>query len=282
MINLEVYYEDLIYNDLSTYLESLERDEQTIKMYCSDGDQFLQYIKPNNLSEINKVAIDKYKNYLLLELNLHPKTVNRKLVAVKHMSNMNELSWIIKQEKIHMQNYLDDLLTESEVNSIIQCARDSGEMRAVALIETLKVTGMRISEALQLKVEHIDSPQIIVIGKGRKQGEIFVTDRLRDVWREYLQTRIDKTSFLFTTRKGNMHRNTALKIFKKYGQLAGIDPKKVYCHNLRHYTAKTLIDAGVPIDVVSSILRHSSLDTTAIYTRASKKEILDVMERSLG
>ena len=258
MINLEVYYEDLIYNDLSTYLESLERDEQTIKMYCSDGNQFLQYIKPNNLSEINKVAIDKYKEYLLLELNLHPKTVNRKLVAVKHMSNMNELSWIIKQEKIHMQNYLDDLLTEGEVNSIIQCARNSGEMRAVALIETLKVTGMRISEALQLKVEHIDNPQIIVIGKGNKQGEIFVTDRLRNVWREYMQTRIDKTSFLFTTRKGNMHRNTALRIFKKYGKLAGVDPKKVYCHNLRHYTAKTLIDAGVSIDVVSSILRHSS------------------------
>ena len=96
-----------------------------------------------------------------------------------------------------------------------------------------------------------------------------------------MQTRIDKTSFLFTTKKGNMHRNTALRIFKKYGQMAGVDPKKVYCHNLRHYTAKTLIDAGVSIDVVSSILRHSSLDTTAVYTRASKKEILDVMERSL-
>ena len=165
MINLEVYHEDIIYNDLSNYLESLERDEQTIKMYCSDGIQFLQYVKPNNLSEINKVVIDKYKDYLLSELNLHPKTVNRKLIAVKHISNMNELSWIIKQEKIHMQNYLDDLLTTTEVDSIIQCARDSGEMRATALIETLKVTGMRISEALQLKVEDIDKPQIIVIGR---------------------------------------------------------------------------------------------------------------------
>ncbi|MCY6960007.1 tyrosine-type recombinase/integrase [Clostridium brassicae] len=253
------------------------KDNKTIKSYIRDVELFLQYIDNKPLSDIDYFDIEDYKTFLLQQ-GYKVTSINRKMVAINRFITYCGYKVEVRQEKVHMQNFLDNTLTTDEVQAMVDKAEELKDYRAKALILTLYYTGMRISECLSITVNNISKDYITILGKGKKFRNVLVPKKLKSVWNEYMDYRVDKSNKLFTGQKGAITRQCADLIIKKYARLAGVDVKKAHMHNLRHVFCKNLADNNVSIDVIAELAGHNSLDTSRIYTRKTKQELLNIIE----
>lgn len=254
------------------------KDNKTIKNYLRDVDLFLQYINNKPLSDIDYFDIENYKSFLLQE-GYKVTSINRKMVAINRFITYCGYKVEVRQEKVHMQNFLDNTLSINDVQAMVSKSEETDDYRAKALILTLYYTGMRISECLSITIHDINRDYITILGKGKKYRNVLVPQKLKSIWNEYMQYRINKSNKLFTGQKGAITRQCADLIIKKYAKLAGVDVKKAHMHNLRHVFCKNLAENNVSIDIIAELAGHNSLDTSRIYTRKTKQELLDIIEK---
>jgi integrase/recombinase XerD len=135
------------------------------------------------------------------------------------------------------------------------------------LVEVLLATGMRISEALSLKVTDVklDTGEAQIIGKGNKERTIFFTPRALGWVREFVNRRTDGSEWLFVFPDGAPFTvNTVQMNFRKTRVRAGLS-KKVSPHILRHTCATMLLFNGCPIGFIKEVLGHDRLETTCRY-----------------
>jgi integrase/recombinase XerD len=266
--------------DFQEYLIDKEKSLQTIEAYSRDIRQFLKYLKDNNISELHNSTLKDYKEYLLFKLFLATTTVNRKLVAIHQYLIFNEISATTTIVKVQSQNFLENVLTKEDIHKMVDMARSKKDLRAVALLRTLELTGTRISEALQLTIKDIHKDAVQVIGKGNKIRTVFIPKKLNEIWLDYCRNgRVNKGSdYLFVGKRGAITRKCADLIIKKYGDLCGIDKSKTHCHSLRHLYCKNLGDSSVSIDVIADLAGHQDISVTRKYLRKSKSELLNIIE----
>ena len=145
-------------------------------------------------------------------------------------------------------------------------------------------TGLRAGEMASLLLSDITlgerSGQVMVRrGKGNKARRVPLNAEARAVIRDYLQIRpsCEILNFLIGQRGEPLSAHAIYDVVVKYGRLAGLD--EVSPHTLRHTFARALLVAGTPINDVADLLGHSSLDTTRIYTKASKSDLAAVVAR---
>lgn len=265
--------------DFKQYLIDGEKSLTTINTYIYSINEFIQYIDNKSIKEIINNDIISYKDYMLYKRFLDPKTINKKLVAIKQFLSFNKVIVTVRQIKLHNQNFISDIFEKDDIEKIIKATENKNDLRAKALIMTLQLTGARISEVLQITIKDIHKDAIMIVGKGAKRRYIFIPKKLKKVWIDYCRIRIDKTDKLFTGKKGAITSRTADRIIKKYGELAGVEFEKNHAHNFRHTYASSLInDKGLNIEVVKDLCGHVSLNTTAIYTQKTKKQLLEIIE----
>lgn len=152
-------------------------------------------------------------------------------------------------------------------------------VRDTLIIELLYQTGMRRSELLGLKRESIDEYRklIKVLGKRNKERMIPVSDELLCLIRQYMDFRRelvgDDSGMLFVTEKGeNMAVNTLYNIVRnRMGEVSTL--KKRSPHVLRHTFATTMLDNGADINTIKTLLGHSSLAATEVYTHTTFEQI---------
>lgn len=262
------------------FLAKMRKSEKTIDSYIIDINQFNEYLK-NNKKKLNKIKlsdIDDFKNHLIYDRELKIKTINRKLVSINQFLKFNNIAVDIKQEKVQMQNFLDDMLSNQDIEDIIKSTYTKDDARARTIIYTLYYTGMRVSEMLQLTIYDIKKDSISIIGKGSKHREVFIPNKLKHIWNEYMKVRIKKSTSLFTGKRGPINRKTVDSIIKSYAEAAKVDKTKAHAHNLRHLYCKNLADRGIDISTIADIAGHQNINTTRIYTRKTKEELLNIID----
>lgn len=263
------------------YLTEEERSQGTIYGYVCDVKDFLNFVN-KDIKQVNRIDINNYKQHLKDKM-LKTQSINRKLVSLKQFIDfLNErfeiaISARIKQEKIQKQYSLKDeeLLTESDYERLITAVEEAGDIRAKALFESMYYSGMRISEALQLRVDHVEKGARVIEdikGKGGKYRDIYMKTELITTLRAYLRVRqipfshaANEITCLFTTERGPLSRQTAHTLMKKYAKAAGIEESKAHVHNLRHLFGLRLADKGVPIQDIAKYMGHTSIEVTKIY-----------------
>jgi integrase/recombinase XerD len=269
----------------SSYLHEEDKSTHTINGYVSDVKDFMSFIK-KDLKKIKKNDVSAFKDHLR-QRKCQVLTINRKLIGVKQfidfINDRYELnvSVRVKQEKVQKQYSLNDeeLLTQKDFELLIKTVEEAGDIRAKALFETMAYSGMRISEALQLRVDHLENgieSKVIVInnikGKGGKYRDIYLNEDLIKSLNEYLKVR--KIPFsstpnehkeLFLGQRGPLTRKNADILIKKYAKLAGIEVSKAHVHNLRHLFGLNLAAEGMPIEEIAQLMGHASIDVTKIY-----------------
>lgn len=266
---------DLI-NDFAVYLRMDDKSENTISSYLSDLRQFKTFLG-KDVDELQQEDINHFKEYLI-EKEMKMRTINRKLVSIKQFidylnTELEKGIFIkIKQEKQQRQDYLEDMLDKQDFIKLVKAAKN--DTRAKAIFFTLYYTGARVSEALQIKVDDFNQEYIWVRGKGNKHRQLFITSKVRTAWAEYLKDRNDNSEYLFTGQRGAISRQTVHNEIKKYADVAGINEEKAHAHNFRHLFCKNLIDQGVSIDTVADLAGHSDINTTRVYTRKTKPELM--------
>ena len=161
---------------------------------------------------------------------------------------------------------LPEVLSGSEVIRLLK-GFDSPAQKTVALVSY--GAGLRVSEAVSLKLEDIDSERSVIhvrYGKGGKAREVALGESLLDGLRKYWVSCRPRGKYLFPGRERGTHltRMAFNKALRKAAGKAGID-KKVSPHTLRHSYATHLIESGVDLRSVQLLLGHGSIQSTARY-----------------
>ncbi len=315
-LNMQKYIQQFL-----EYLEiEKNRSQRTIHNYHYYLHRFLDWLKANNMSQLHAtptpgdITLDhvrKYRLWLnrqtsrqgeLLQLN----TQNYHLIALRSF-----LKYLAKQdiqtlvaEKIElgkiperMVDFLDGddlerLLSAPLLNNVSLSA-----LRDKAILELFFSTGLRVSELANLKTEHLNlkKDEFTIRGKGSKVRVVFLSDRAKEWIKKYLDARRDMNPYLFISHdKGAKNRGMKTgeklqpltprsieRLVKKCSLMAGIT-KDVTPHTLRHSFATDLLQNGADLRAVQSMLGHSSITTTQIYTHISDKHLKEVHKKFHG
>lgn len=260
------------------YLQDEEKSQGTIEGYVSDVKGFLEFIK-KDIKKVKRTDLADFKDHLRKK-SLKTLSINRKLVGVKQFIDyINErfdlgISARVKQEKVQKQYALKDeeLLTQGDFERLIEVIKKAGDIRTKALFETMAFSGMRVSEALQLRMDHVESNLVVIEdikGKGGKYRDVYMNEDLLQTLNSYLQVRkqpfASTTKLLFVGERGPITRQTAHTLMKKYAKMAGIEASKAHVHNLRHLFGLNLAAEGMPIEEIAQLMGHTSIETTRIY-----------------
>ncbi len=178
--------------------------------------------------------------------------------------------------------YLPNCLTEEEVEALLNApdlSTPSG-LRDKAMLETMYSSGLRVSELLALERGQVNLSKgvITVFGKGAKERKVPIADYAIEYIQEYIKEVRNKSEFknskyLFLSKKGEpISRVYFFKQVKKYSELAGIETN-VSPHTLRHSFATHLLNHGAQLRIVQSMLGHTNIATTQIYTHVSSDKL---------
>lgn len=184
----------------------------------------------------------------------------------------------------HVEQLIEYISSQSE-NAEDNLSR-ARAIRDVALIELLYGSGLRISEALSLKLEDWKDEEIITVkGKGGKERRVPVSDLCRSAIKRYIETarsdledRSERAhEALFLNSRGNpMTRRDAHRIFERIG----LEMDEISPHTLRHCFATHLLEGGADLRVIQEMLGHTSIATTQAYTHSSRGRMRRVFDAS--
>jgi integrase/recombinase XerD len=281
--------------------------QKTIKSYKIDLRQFSEFIIINNYSE-TITDIDKYKikHYLQSISAFKPKTVKRKIATIKALFNFLEFEDKIllnpfRKMKIQIREpkNLPNVMNIQEVERIIKHVYKASQsirnvnsyayaesIRNIAVIELLFATGVRVSELSNLKEEHFDmsTGHIKVRGKGDKERIIQVCNKESImVLKEYYGLFRNKIKtcggYYFTNRLNKKLSEQSIRfLIKKYATKAGLG-RRITPHTFRHSFATLLLEEDVDIKYIQSMLGHSSILTTQIYTHVNNERQKNILTR---
>ena len=159
--------------------------------------------------------------------------------------------------------------------------------RDKSILELLFSTGLRVSELAKLKKDNVNlrKEEFTVMGKGRKSRVVFLSEQARYWLQKYLEKRTDPNSYLFISHdKRTLKQDddeqpltprSIQRLVQKYARAAGIT-KSITPHTLRHSFATDLLQNGADIRSVQTMLGHSSITTTQIYTHVTNRQLRDV------
>lgn len=183
---------------------------------------------------------------------------------------------------------LPPLISEAQIDALL-AAPDTDTphgLRDKALLELLYATGLRVSEAVQLRLNEINCHSGILntIGKGNKQRIVPLGEEAIDWLERYLNhargelLKGSRCEQVFVSqKKTGISRQLAWMIVQKYAQHVGIAPLSP--HDLRHAFATHLVNHGADLRVVQTLLGHSSLSTTQIYTHVANARLKQIMDQ---
>lgn len=190
-------------------------------------------------------------------------------------------------EKVRQKKTRKLPFTEDEMENIRMAAKND---RDKAIIEFLYSTGCRVSEMISLNISDLDfkNREVVVLGKGNKERTVFLSPRCVATLQRYLNGRKDKNPALFVS-DGFCYKHVKDKIrftvsgvenmIRKAGRRCGIE--KAHPHRIRRTTATFALRRGMPIEQVSKMLGHESLETTTIYASSTVEEVKASHEKFL-
>lgn len=157
-------------------------------------------------------------------------------------------------------------------------------LRDAAIVKLILFAGLRVGEIIQLHLSDIiidERKGIVVVrdGKGTKRREIPLNAKARKALLDYLQMRpdVESNDLFLGQRNEGVQSKTIQRAVQRFAKKAGL--KIVTPHILRHSFAKALIDTGISLEKVATLLGYSNLNTTRIYTTPSEEELSDALEK---
>ncbi len=178
-------------------------------------------------------------------------------------------------EKVKKNEHIPTVLTHKEIQKII---KSIDNIKHRLIISLLYSSGLRISEVVKLKVKDVDLENLTLTireGKGKKDRLTVFSESLKDNLEDLMQDKNIET-FLFISKQGNeknpVHTRTIQKIFQNSLKKAKIF-KKATPHDLRHSFATHLLENGIDIRYIQTLLGHKNISTTTIYTKVANPAI---------
>jgi len=280
---------------INTFLDylSVERGlaDNTIFSYRDDLNSYLGFIAENHIDTLSKTTKNNITDFMLFQKNkgISANSIARRLAAIKsfyrflvreRILNIDPTSLI---ETPKLWKRIPEALSVSEVEVLLNQpdTRDTQGVRDRAILETLYACGLRVSEAVNLRLDNVNLEIgfLRCIGKGNKERVIPLGQKAIQSIKRYLEVSRLKllgkkeSEFLFVSRLGKkISRQSFWKLIKKYAQSAKIK-KPIKPHLLRHSFATHLLERGADLRCVQEMLGHANISTTQIYTHINKDRL---------
>jgi site-specific recombinase XerD len=288
------------------FIEHLEveggRSSKTAENYKLYLERFIEFAGDIEVSSITSEKIRKYR----LWLNRYKNYNNESLASITQCYHLIALRGFLlylskrdikslSPEKIELPKITRKQVTFldiDEVKLLMSAIHDESEidLRNRAIIELLFSSGLRVSELVSLNKGSINlkRKEFTVRGKGNKDRLVFISEKAAQSLSSYLQKRLDNLPPLFlsysrnniSANDGSYRRITARsiqRIIEKYAKIAGLT-KHVTPHTMRHSFATDLLMNGADIRSVQTMLGHSSIVTTQVYTHITDSHLKDAYE----
>lgn len=276
---------------IKMYLDVCEYEKElsphSVKAYRIDLSQFSRFTKGAWADKDDLSSFIKHLN-----THFSPRSVKRKLASVRAFYHDMELAGILPNDpfkslhvKIQSPHQLPRIIPEPIIRDLLQCAYASyspGQhkvIRDIFVLEFLFSSGMRVSELCALAIQTFSVGEneisMIIRGKGRKERAFKITTpelvRLAQQYCLAYKVDIQRTGTILINDRGRpLSTQSVRRIIRKYLQKINAD-SDITPHMFRHTFATSLLEAGMDIRYIQSLLGHSSISTTQIYTHVTNQ-----------
>ena len=261
--------------------------ENTMASYRHDLEMYRTHLDATDLILAQSSDVAKFLKFLYAH-KLKPRSATRAFAAVRglHKFLILERATIENPtatiEQPHWWKPLPNVLALEEVDRLLSVPDKTTPkgIRDSAMLEVLYATGLRVSELIGLRLDGVNTEAGFVrcIGKGNKERIVPLGGSAAVAILAYLQSRRVRkpTNYLFLNNRGDkLSRMGFWKILKAYGLRAGIG-KKLTPHVLRHSFATHLLERGADLRAVQTMLGHSDISTTEIYTHVMRERLKEI------
>ena len=229
--------------------------------------------------EVTQKNLRAYKVWLIE--NYKPKTVNLRLRAINcYLESVGKEKWKLPFVRVQQKAFLENVISEADYEYFKNCLKRDNELFWYFVIRFLAATGARVSELIQIKVEHIKLGHLDLYSKGGKLRRIDIPKARQDEALSWLAEKQQESGFIFLNKYGE--RITTRGISGQLKNLAAryeIDPVVVYPHSFRHRFAKSFLERCNDIAFLADLMGHESIETTRIYLRKTATEQREIVDK---
>jgi len=293
---------------ISQFLSSLELEhglsQNTIEAYSRDLRDFVTFCETANISiaSVDVAAIARFLRFLQLERDLATASIQRHIASLKMFYRFAKGRGYVTAdptellETPHSWKKLPDTLGREQINTLLTAAGSEETNRLAkrdkAIVELFYASGLRASELADLTLEdlHLDQRFVRIVGKGQKQREVPLGKHAVDAINDYLNTLRPElicvktvhtkaaANKVFLTRSGGpMTRIILWQLTRRLALQAGM--RAIHPHTLRHTFATHLLSGGADLRIVQTLLGHSNVATTQIYTHVDADRLKQVHKK---
>jgi site-specific recombinase XerD len=233
----------------------------------------------NRHKELNKKSLILYKNYLIETFK--PKTVNLRIQALnKYLTFIGKERLRLKSVKVQQRSYLENVISNADYTFLKNKLKLEDNKEWYFVVRFLAATGARVSELIQIKIEHVHIGYIDIYTKGSKIRRLFIPQTLKDEAADWIKAQQRASGYLFLNRFGERITTRGIaQQLKNYAVKFGLNPEVVYPHSFRHRYAKNFLEKFNDIALLADLMGHESIETTRIYLRRSSTEQQAIVDK---
>lgn len=275
-------------NNIDIFLTDLRDDEikqESLQVYKTNINQFINYLKENNKSSFDKATYINYRDYMRDTKKYEVTTINKYVVVLnKYFNYLNKEELKIKQLKYQRKHYVENVPSVTDYKRILRSAKKN-DIVAYYFILIASYTGMRVSAICEITLELLKESKhndnyIKIYSKGKYNEVPFPAWLRRELLKYAKEHKITK-GYLFPSpyKKGKPYTRKAMweKVHKVTGK-AKVNLDKGHPHAFRHLLGKEITSKlGNDNRVVADIFGHESTKTSEIYQQKTKKEISKII-----
>ena len=225
------------------------------------------------------------RNLLLYKANIieqfKPKTVNLRIQALnKFLEHVGKPKLRLKSVKVQQRTYLENVISQADYIFLKKRLKQEENLMWYFVVRFLTATGARVSELIQIKVEHVCIGYFDIYSKGGKVRRLFIPKLLRDEAKKWFEEIQQTTGYIFRNRFGERITTRGIaQQLKKYAERYGLNTNVVYPHSFRHRYAKNFLERFNDIALLADLMGHESIETTRIYLRRTSSEQQAIVDK---
>jgi len=296
-------------DEFQTHLNQRDLSALTIRGYVADLRHFKRWFEQSNgealaVDLITPIDVKDYKHFSMSVERRKASTVNRRLAALSALARWGQESGLIQSDPTKNiksvpstapgPRWLDKRQQHALIRAVekdLQLAKSNypkrwlTRQRDASLVLFLLHTGLRLNEVTQMQLDDVQLSErkgsvLVRQGKGNKQRLVPLNTEARKALGAWLDVRPEgESAFVWVAVEAatkKLSGRAVQRIMERYGQQAGI--QNLTPHVARHTFAKNLVDQGVGLEKVASLLGHSSLNTTRVYIVPSERDLERAVE----
>jgi len=225
------------------------------------------------------------RNLLLYKANIieqfRPKTVNLRIQALnKFLEHTGKSKLRLKSVKVQQHTFLENVISQADYIFLKQTLKQEENLMWYFVVRFLTATGARVSELIQIKVEHVNIGYFDIYSKGGKIRRLYIPKTLLIEATKWIKEKELSSGYIFLNRFGQRITTRGIaQQLKHFAEKYGLNRDVVYPHSFRHRFAKNFLDRFNDLALLADLMGHESIETTRIYLRRTASEQQAIVDK---